>query len=63
MKKTVVVYGSSTGVCENIANIIGEKLGAEVINVPDFSNDTVSNYDNLILGTSKWGAGDLQDDW
>ena len=63
MKKTVVVYGSSTGVCENIANIIGEKLGAEVINVSDFSNDTVSNYDNLILGTSTWGAGELQDDW
>ena len=63
MKKTVVVYGSSTGVCENIANIIGEKLGAEVINVSDFSNDTVANYDNLILGTSTWGAGELQDDW
>lgn len=63
MKKTVVVFGSSTGTCESIANTIGEKLGAEVINVTDFSAETVANYDNLILGTSTWGAGELQDDW
>lgn len=63
MKKTVVVFGSSTGTCEAIANTIGEKLGAEVINVTDFSADTVAENDNLILGTSTWGAGELQDDW
>ncbi|WP_028897754.1 flavodoxin FldA [Prevotella sp. HUN102] len=63
MKKTVVVFGSSTGTCETIANTIGEKLGAEVINVTDFSADTVAENDNLILGTSTWGAGELQDDW
>lgn len=63
MKKTIVVYGSSTGTCENIANTIGSKLGAEVINVSDFNADTVANNDNLILGTSTWGAGELQDDW
>ena len=63
MKKTIVVYGSSTGTCENIANTIGSILGAEVINVSDFNADTVANNDNLILGTSTWGAGELQDDW
>lgn len=63
MKKTVVVFGSSTGTCEAIANTIGEKLGAEVINVTDFSADTVAENENLILGTSTWGAGELQDDW
>lgn len=63
MKKTVVVFGSSTGTCEAIANTIGEKLGAEVINVTDFSADTIAENDNLILGTSTWGAGELQDDW
>lgn len=63
MKKTVVVFGSSTGVCEEIANTIGEKLGAEVINVTDFSEDVIANNDNLILGTSTWGSGEVQDDW
>ena len=63
MKSTIVVFGSSTGTCENIANTIAEKLGVEAINVTDFSADTIANHDNLILGTSTWGAGELQDDW
>ena len=28
MKKTLVVYGSSTGTCQSIAETIAEKLGA-----------------------------------
>ena len=63
MKKTIVVYGSSTGTCESIANTIAEKLGVEAINVSDFSADVVAENDNLILGSSTWGAGELQDDW
>ena len=63
MKKTIVVYGSSTGTCESIANTIAEKLGVEAINVSDFNADVVAENDNLILGTSTWGAGELQDDW
>ena len=63
MKKTIVVYGSSTGTCEAIANTIAEKLGVEAINVSDFNADVVAENDNLILGTSTWGAGELQDDW
>ena len=31
MKATVVVYGSSTGTCESIAQTIAEKLGVEAI--------------------------------
>ena len=66
MNKTCVVYGSSTGTCEAIADKIADKLGvqaADVYNVADFSADTVAAYQNLILGTSTWGAGDMQDDW
>ena len=63
MKKTIVVYGSSTGTCESIANTIAEKLGVEAINVSDFNADVVAENDNLILGSSTWGAGELQDDW
>lgn len=63
MKKTIVVFGSSTGTCEEIANTIASKLGVDAISVSDFSADTISENDNLILGTSTWGAGELQDDW
>jgi len=63
MKKTIVVFGSSTGTCEAIAEKIAAKLGVEAMNVADFSADVVAENDNLIIGTSTWGAGELQDDW
>lgn len=64
MKKTIIVYGSSTGTCEDLAGRIAAKLeGAEVINVANLDSDTVDAAENLILGTSTWGAGDMQDDW
>ena len=63
MKKTVVVYGSSTGTCEAIAEKIGARLGAEVMNVQDLTQTVVEASDNLVLGTSTWGAGELQAGW
>jgi flavodoxin I len=63
MNKTIVIYGSSTGTCEGIAEKIGAKLGAEVLNVQELTADVVAANVNLILGTSTWGAGELQDDW
>ena len=63
MKKTLVVYGSSTGTCEEIAGKIAEKLGVESMNVADMTADTIKENDNLVLGTSTWGSGELQDDW
>ena len=35
----------------------------EAINVQDLNADLVSSNQNLILGTSTWGAGEMQDDW
>lgn len=63
MKSTIVIYGSSTGTCQDIAGTIAEKLGVEAIDVQNLSAEVVANNDNLILGTSTWGAGELQDDW
>ena len=63
MKKTIVVFGSSTGTCESIAGDIAAKLGVEAINVCDMTADVIAANDNLIMGTSTWGAGEVQDDW
>ena len=63
MNTTIVVYGSSTGTCEAIAEKIAQKLGCEAIDVQNLTADVVSNNQNLILGSSTWGAGELQDDW
>ncbi len=63
MSKTIVVYGSSTGTCESIAQTIGQKTGAEVIEVVNLSAEQLEGADNILLGTSTWGGGELQDDW
>lgn len=58
-----VVYGSTTGACADVATKIAEALGAECLNVAEVSADQLAGYDALVLGSSTWGAGDLQDDW
>ena len=64
MKKTVIIYGTSTGTCEDLAGRIGAKLGVDnIINVTDLDDSVIADNDNLILGTSTWGAGEVQDDW
>ena len=64
MKKTVIIYGTSTGTCEDLAGRIGAKLGVDnIINVTDMDDSVIADNDNLILGTSTWGAGEMQDDW
>lgn len=63
MNKTIVIYGSSTGTCQAIADTIAGKLGVEAIDVQNMDADVVASNDNLILGTSTWGAGEMQDDW
>ena len=63
MKKTLVVFGSSTGTLEGIAEDIASKLGADVKNVSEIDAALLEEYDNLLLGSSTWGAGEVQDDW
>lgn len=63
MNATVVIFGSTMGTCETIAKNIAEKIGCEAINVQDITAETIEENKNLILGTSTWGAGELQDDW
>lgn len=63
MAKIGIFYGSTTGATEDIAGRIAEQLeGAEVLNISG-NEDKLTDYDVLILGTSTWGFGDLQDDW
>ncbi len=59
-----IVYGSSTGNTQEVAENIGEKLGIDnVLDVANVSADDLNGYDKLILGSSTWGDGEFQDDW
>jgi flavodoxin I len=66
MKNIVIIYGSSTDNTKNVALKIAQKLSGENVVLKDVSSfkfSDLANYPNIILGTSTWGLGDLQDDW
>ncbi|MDR2789891.1 MAG: flavodoxin [Campylobacteraceae bacterium] len=60
-----IVYGSSGGNTEGVAKLIQKKLGveADLIDIGKADAGKINSYDKLILGTSTWYEGELQDDW
>ena len=63
MISTAVVYGSTSGMTEQAAAKIAEMLKADLINVAEADPTKLAEYGALILGSSTWGSGALQDDW
>lgn len=66
MSKIGIFFGSSTGTTAEVAKRIAEKLGVDDADIHDVANSAPSDvapYDVLLLGSSTWGSGDLQDDW
>ncbi len=60
-----IFYGSNTGATRLVAEQIKKALGIESsIHDISLTKLTVFNdYTHVIIGTSTWGDGDLQDDW
>ncbi len=66
MKKIGIFYGSSSGNTQAVAELIAGKLNVDkshVIDVAKANAAQLSDYELLLLGSSTWGVGDLQDDW
>lgn len=66
--RSLIIYGSTTGNTENMANEVLKTLkekGLDVIirNVRDIRTAELVEYDLVILGSSTWGDGELQDDF
>lgn len=65
MAKIGILYGSSTGNTEMIAEKLHKILTpdlADLVNVDSATEKEVNKYDYIILATSTWGIGDMQDD-
>jgi len=60
-----IFYGSSGGTTEGVAGQIKEALGLDVQlhDISETDMDKFAEYSHIIIGTSTWGDGDLQDDW
>jgi len=61
---TAIFYGSSTGNTQRAAEAIAKALGIkDVFDISKDGIEKIGEYDKIILGTSTWGDGDLQDNW
>ncbi len=59
-----IFFASSTGNSEEIASKISTALnGIEVFDLSGTKIEKMNDYDKLILGSSTWGDGELNDDW
>nr|WP_321498541.1 flavodoxin [uncultured Methanolobus sp.] len=68
MTKTIIVYGSTTGSTQTLAEEIESTfskngIDARLVEVTNVEPAELANYDLIILGCSTWGEGELQDDF
>lgn len=65
MAHTLIVYGSTLGNTERVAEMIAETLGetAQLINVTDVTAEAIADATRILFGSSTWGDGELQDDF
>ena len=62
MDKVHVIYGSTTGMTAALAERLAEDFGTRAINVAG-ADVAALEAEALLLGSSTWGCGELQDDW
>lgn len=67
MAKIGIFYGSTEGNTERVVGKIQEALGGDDVvtlhNVNSASAEDMENYDYLLLASSTWDIGVLQEDW
>jgi flavodoxin I len=65
MAKIGIIYGSSTGHTEKVAELIKNAFGKDAItiNVDDATEGDLKKFPYLIFGTPTWDIGSMQDDW
>lgn len=66
MAKIGIFFGSDGGYTENVCTRLStyfENDEVELFNIFETTIDVLDSYDNLILASSTWHDGHLQDDW
>lgn len=66
MSKIGIFFGSTSGNTEELAEVVAKQFDVASDDIHEVSSADaadMANYDVLLLGSSTWGVGDLQDDW
>ncbi len=63
-KSTLIIFGSSLGNTRFVAEKLEQLIpGSELMEASAVTTENIAKYPNLILGTSTWGVGLLQDEF
>ena len=65
-KKIAIIYGSDTGMTEEITERIHDKLNIDpltIFEINELNPNDFLKFDVLILGIPTWDVGELQSDW
>jgi flavodoxin I len=57
-----IYYGSTMGDTALIAEKLGESFNVGAVPISQGLTN-INNFDLILLGSSTWGYGDLQDEW
>ncbi|ABR49154.1 flavodoxin [Alkaliphilus metalliredigens QYMF] len=66
MKKISIIFGSTTGNTERVAEIIKDNMAECEVTVTDVCNakdEMIKSADTVLFGASTWGYGEIQDDF
>lgn len=67
MAKAIIIYGSSTGNTEKLAQVLAEELrhnySVTLKDVVDADPQDMIDKDLIVLGSSTWNEGELQEDF
>lgn len=66
MSKIGLFYGTQTGNTEQIASMIQEEIGKDIVDIHDMSDVKIgdfADYQHLIIGVPTWNNGELSSDW
>ncbi len=65
--KIGLFYGSDTGNTECVAGILRDEIGEEIVDIHEVFKtdlqDTLMQYDFIILGIPTWYDGEMQNEW
>lgn len=66
MNNTGIFYGSATGTTADVARRIAKLMGVadkDIHDVATTAPHALGDYDVILLGSSTWGNGGLEEDW
>ena len=58
-----IFYGSKQGATKAVCEFVASELDAKIFDIKDTKTEEIEKFDVVILASSSYGFGELQDNW